>query len=77
MAFNPFELMKLKERFAKFGEQHPKFLQFFQVFGGSAMQEGTVIEITLQAPGEEAHTTNIRLTADDIETLKMLANLKP
>lgn len=79
MAINPLKMMKIREQMQErmqiFGQQHPRFGQFLSV-AGQAMTEGTVLEIKVTAPGERDLVTNIRLTAEDIETLRMIREMR-
>ena len=76
MAFNPASLIKLKGRYKIFKEQHPKFLQFFKTVGLGAVKEGTVLEVKFKEPDGKASVANIKLTADDVETVNMLLKTK-
>ena len=67
MAMNPASLMKMMTMKAKFEKNHPKFIAFIQAVFSRPIEEGTVIEITVKRPGEEAVTANISVTKDDIE----------
>ena len=72
MAINPMQLMKMKERWEIFNSQHPKVAPFFSA-AGQCLQEGAVLEMRVSVPGEDHDlVTNIRLTAEDMETLAML-----
>ena len=67
MAMNPASLMKMMTMKAKFEKNHPKFIAFIQAVFSRPIEEGTVIEITVKRPGEDAVTANISVTKDDIE----------
>ncbi len=73
MAMNPAELFKLRERFNIFNEQHPRVVPFFNAAAGR-IQEGSVIEITVTSPDGESIASNIRVTAEDLETVEILKN---
>ena len=72
MAINPKTLLKLKERFRIFQQDHPKIVPFFQMLNQKALFEGTVFELKATTPEGEEYAANIKLTANDIETIKML-----
>ena len=56
-----FKLMKMKGDFEK---NHPKANQFVQSVILTGMPEGTIVEMTVTKPGEEAVTTNIKINAN-------------
>lgn len=74
MAFNPMDMMKLRDRLTKFQADHPKVLAFGQAAMGS-VREGSVIEMSVTTPEGEKITTNMKVNADDVETLQMLMGM--
>lgn len=75
MAINPMEMMKLKERMDIFMNQHPRVMPFFQALGGK-VTEGSVIEMKVTQPDGTELVSNIRVTADDLETVRLLMGPK-
>ncbi len=73
MNMNPMALMKIRERLMIFQSEHPKMLPFFNVIKTNALMEGSVFEIKAISPDGKEYVSNIKLTANDIETLKMLS----
>ena len=74
---NPMELLKLKDRLEIFNGQHPKALAFFQnVYQRGAVKAGSVLEIKVTGPEGETYVSNIRVTPEDMETMKILKNIK-
>ena len=71
MAINPKTLLKLKERFRIFQQDHPKIVPFFRMLNEKALVEGTVLELKATTPDGQEYAANIRLTANDIETIRM------
>lgn len=71
MAFNPMSLMKLKDRFHLLKSDHPKLVPFFQMLKAKALEEGTILEIKAKTKDGQEYTSNIKLTQNDVETLKM------
>ena len=65
---NPAAMMKLMNAKNKFTANHPKFAAFLKAVFSRGIEEGTVIEITVQRPGEAPITSNIKVsnTTDDI-----------
>ena len=75
MPLNPMKLMKLGGLRKKFEEGHPKVLSFLGAVIAPGLPEGTVLELTVTKPGEAPVTTNMRLTAADMELLRELREL--
>ena len=75
MNMNPMLLMQLQQRFSLFSQDHPKVLPFFRAIGSNAMQEGTIIDIKVTTPDGKELASNIKLTANDIETAQMMMNM--
>ncbi len=76
MNMNPMALLALKSDFNKFKSNHPKFLQFAKAFTKAGIQEGTVMECKVITADGREFQTNIRVTADDLELLEKLKNLR-
>ncbi len=72
MAINPLALMKMKERMHIFQQEHPKVGPFFSMLREKAVSEGSVVELKVTTPEGEEYVTNIRLTANDVETIHIL-----
>ena len=75
MNMNPMLLMQLQQRFNIFSQEHPKVLPFFRAIGSNAMQEGTIIDIKVTTPDGKTLESNIKVTANDIETAQMMMNM--
>lgn len=72
---NPASLLRAKKAFDQFKANHPKFTSFFSVTLKGGVPEGTIIEISVTRPGEEPITTNMKVSASDIELFKELKDL--
>lgn len=70
MAVNPMQLMKLKDRYRLFKEDHPKMMPFLTMLGKKAVEEGTVITIKAVTPEGQEYESNIRLTRNDVQTVR-------
>ena len=68
---NPMALMQLKGLYDKFKTNHPKVPMFFKAAGNN-IGEGSVIEISIADPQGKKMTTNMRVTAEDLELFKQL-----
>lgn len=76
MALNPMALLKLKDRLKLFREAHPRVPMFFRAIREDGLEEGTVLELKVITKDGRERVTNIRLTGEDVETLKMLEHLR-
>ncbi len=73
---NPMDILTLKNDFAKFGANHPKFIQFCQVVAQSGIEEGTIFECTVRKPDGQAMQANIKITQDDLDLIEKLKGLR-
>ncbi|MGN0433363.1 hypothetical protein ACTQZS_01720 [Bilifractor sp. LCP19S3_H10] len=76
MAMNPMMLMKLRERMQLFQSQHPKFQLFLSAVGQQAIETGTIIEVKVTRPDGKEMVTNLRLTEDDVESIRMVSEMQ-
>ncbi len=72
MAVNPMALLKMKDRMKLFQQDHPKIRSFFRTLREHALTEGTVLEMKAVTPDGKEYTANIRLTANDVETIRSI-----
>lgn len=72
---NPMALMKVMSAKNKFTANHPKFVAFLGTVLKGGIEEGTVIEISVQKPGEEKITSNLKVTQSDLELFNELKDL--
>ena len=70
MAFNPMKLMKLKDPFKMFNQEHPKVMPFLRMVKDNALEEGTVLEVSVTKPDGTNYKSNIRLTPNDVRVIK-------
>ena len=73
---NPMTIMKLMGLKSQFENNHPKVVSFIQNVMGKQLEEGTIIEVSVQRPGEEPVCTNMRETNSDLELIEQLKELK-
>ncbi len=62
---------EIKKRLDMFNADHPKVLPFMNMLKKNAVKEGTVVEIRVTDPDGREYVSNIRLTANDVETIKL------
>ena len=72
---NPASIMKIMNAKNKFTENHPKFAAFLNTVFSREITEGTIIEITVTRPGEEALTTYMKVKQSDLDLLNELKDL--
>ena len=74
MNFNPTMLMQIQQRIQTFQQDHPKFVAFLMAIRDNALEEGSVIAMKVTTPDGRTIESNIKLTANDIETFRMMAS---
>ncbi len=74
MNFNPTMLMQIQQRIQSFQQDHPKFVPFLMAIRDNALEEGSVIAMKVTTPDGRTIESNIKLTANDIETFRMMAS---
>lgn len=72
---NPAMLMKLMSAKKTFTSNHPKFVAFLNTVFKNGIEEGTIIEISVQKPGQEKVTSNIKVLQSDLDLLQGLKDL--
>ena len=74
MNMNPMILMQMQQRMQTFQQDLPKFLPFLNAVKDNALQEGTVFAMKVTTPEGKTLESNIKLTANDIETIRMMTD---
>ncbi len=72
MNMNPMLLMQIQQKLQAFMQDHPKFLPFLTAVKDNALEEGTIIAMKVTTPDGKILESNIKLTANDIETISMI-----
>ena len=72
---NPMSMMKMMQAKNKFSENHPKFVQFLSAAFSGGIEEDTIIEISVEKPGQNRITSNIKVKQSDLELLAEIKNL--
>lgn len=72
---NPAKLFKMKAAWDKFVENHPKFPLFMNAVRSNAIDEGSIIEITITTAQGKTISTNIKVTESDKEMLAEMTAL--
>ena len=76
MAMNPMKLLKLKDRYKLFKNDHPKLIAFGGVAAKGSLVEGSKVEIKITSPDGKAIATDFELTGNDVQTIQLLKELK-
>ena len=63
-------LQALKKHLETFRKNHPKFPSFLNAVSHNALEEGTVIEISVTSPSDKNYVTNIKLRQQKPEAPK-------
>ena len=74
MNMNPMMLMQLQQRIQTFQQDHPKVMPFMMAVKDNALTEGSVIAMKVTTPDGKTLESNIKLTANDIETIRMMTD---
>ncbi len=72
---SPKQIMQLKPNLDAFSRNHPGVMNFFVAVKDN-VREGSVFDITVTTPEGKTMTTNMRVTAEDLELLAMISELK-
>ena len=70
------KISELKKHWERFQDNHPKVPLFFRAVYENALEEGTIIEIRVTTPGGAKYETNMKLTADDIDTVRAMQEMQ-
>lgn len=73
---NPLAIMKIKQSMTTFTANHPKFVMFLKNVFSNDIEPGTVIEISVQRPGMEKVTTNMKVQQSDLDLVEGLKGMK-
>ena len=69
-------LLKMKDRLSIFNQEHPRVRPFFHMIKEEGLPVGSILELKVVLPDGREQVTNIRLTENDLETIKMLSKTK-
>ena len=72
---NPAKIMKMMKAKNTFTNNHPKFVSFLSYVFSGGIKQNTVIEITVTKPGMEPVTSNLKVTASDLELFESLKDI--
>lgn len=69
------KLNKLREGYEIFKRNHPKIPLYFKQMSKVAIEEDTVVEITITPPGGKPYEANFKLKADEVAFFKDFMNI--
>lgn len=78
---NPMKLMKIKNSWETFIQNHPRFPLFISALkqsyqdGNPAITEGTVIDLNITMPDGRTMATNVKLTESDLELFREIVEM--
>ena len=73
---NPLKLLQLKGAWEQFQTRHPKFPAFLNAASKTAMEQGTIIDVTITSPDGRQIGTNLKLTAEDLQLFQELKEMR-
>ncbi len=73
---NPMDMMQFASRLSIFRQQHPKFGKFLKAVANKGITEGSVMEVKFKATDGNEYLANVKLTAEDIETIEMIKGMR-
>jgi len=70
---NPAKLLKIKNAWDVFTQNHPKFPKFLEAVNKSSIEEGTIIEVTVTDVSGKKLSSNFKLKQTDVELFHELS----
>jgi hypothetical protein len=71
---NPGKILKFKNAWDRFSQNHPKFPNYLSAVRNNALQEGTIIEINVTTSDGKSLKSNLKLTKSDIDLINELSD---
>ena len=72
---NVSQLLELRALRNRFERNHPKFFPFIRAAKKKALEEGSILEISVTPPDGETISTNLKVQASDLELLQKLTEI--
>ena len=76
MAFNPIQLLKMKDLLNSFRRRHPGVSGFIDAVRAEGLPEGSVLDLKITFPEGKSMATNIRVSDEDIELIRAISQLR-
>ncbi len=68
-------VMKIKEAWDVFSNNHPKFMPFMQAVSREAVSEGTIIEVKVTSHQGKEYNTNMKITQSDLDLFNQIRTM--
>lgn len=69
-------LLKARQAWHTFNENHPKFSPFLNALKDRGAVEGTIVDITVKYPDGNTIKTNLAVKESDLQLIELLKTLK-
>ena len=69
------KLQELKKHLDIFRSNHPKFPLFLGAVTREALEEGTILEMSVTTPEGKHFETNLKLKAEDLEFIRAIQSM--
>lgn len=73
---NPRRMLELAKLQQKFKKNHPKVFPFLKAASEKALQEGSVVDISVTTPEGKVMRTNLRIKPEDLEIVEQLKQMR-
>lgn len=73
---NPRRMLELANLQQKFKKNHPKVFPFLKAASEKALQDGSIIEISVTTPEGKMMRTNLKVKPEDLEILEELKKMR-
>ena len=73
---NPRRMLELAKLQQKFKKNHPKVFPFLKAAAEKALQEGSVVDISVTTPEGKFMRTNLRIKPEDMEIVEQLKQMR-
>ncbi|MCR4640881.1 MAG: hypothetical protein K5697_02475 [Lachnospiraceae bacterium] len=72
---NAMDFLRIRQSLSELSVNHPKLFPFMRAVQAAGLAEGSVVEMKVTTPEGKELETNLRLTASDLELIRMLREL--
>lgn len=72
---NPTVIFQLMNLWNRFKQNHPKFPKFMTAVYQNGIKEGSIVEINVTTPDGQNLSSNLKISAEDMELIEQLKNL--
>jgi len=72
---NPLKLLQLNNSWEQFKKRHPKLPAFISAVSQDSITEGSIVDITITNADGKVISSNLKLTAEDIQLIKDIKDI--